>query len=94
MNRDTDLENAHVDTAGEGKGGTNWGTGVGLYTLLCVKYKASGKLLYNSPGSSALCPVMTQMGGLGKRRREVQESGDICMHMAESLHAAETNTTL
>ena len=23
-NRDTDVENRHVDTAGEGKGGMNW----------------------------------------------------------------------
>ena len=62
--------------------------------LLCVKCIASGKLLYTSIGSSALSPVMTQMGGLGRRRREVQEGGDICMHVAESLHTAETNTTL
>ena len=28
-------------------------------------------------------------------RREAQEVGDICMHMADSLHCtAETNTTL
>ena len=31
-------------------------------------------------------------GGAG---REVQEGGDICMHIADSLHCtAETNTTL
>ena len=57
----------------------------------CVKQMASGNLRY-STGSSARCSVMTQMGGM---RGEVQEGGDICIHIADSLRCtAETNTTL
>ena len=37
---------------------------IDIYTLLCVKQIASGKLL-NSTGSSALCSVMTQKGEIG-----------------------------
>ena len=30
-----------------------------------------------------------------RERREIQEGGDICLHIADSLHStAETNTTL
>ena len=36
----------------------NQETGIDIYTLLCVKQKASGNLLY-SKGSSAQCSVMT-----------------------------------
>ena len=31
-NRDTDIENGHVDTAGEGEGGMNWETSIDIYT--------------------------------------------------------------
>ena len=51
-------ENGHVDTAGEGGGGTNWEIRIDIYTLPCVKLIASGNLLY-STGSSAQCSVMT-----------------------------------
>ena len=66
-NRDTDIENKPVDTAGEGEGGRNWESSVDIYTLPCVKQMASfsrsslaasGKPLYNI-GSSAQCSVMT-----------------------------------
>ena len=35
-----------------------------MYTLPCVKYLASGKLLYNT-GSLTLCSVMTERVGMG-----------------------------
>ena len=36
-NRDADVENKHVDTVGEGEGGTNWEISIDIYTLPCVK---------------------------------------------------------
>ena len=67
----------------------NWEAETHIYTLPCVKQIASGKLLY-STGSSAQCSGMTQKGG-----REVQNGGDICIHITDSLcSTAETNITL
>ena len=81
-----------MDTVGEGEGGTNREIRFDINTLPCVKWIASGNLLY-STGSSAWCSVTTQMGGRG--RGEVREGGDVCIHTADSLHCtAETNTTL
>ena len=38
---------------------------------------------------------MGGIGGEGWAGREVQEGGDICIHIGDSLHCtAETNTTL
>ena len=66
-NRDTDVENGHVDTEGEGEGGMNWEIRFDLNnTIMCQI--ASGNLLYNT-GSSAQCSVMTQMGGMGGRSK-------------------------
>ena len=48
----------HVDTVGEGKGGTDWESSIETYTLPCVKQTASGKLPYNTE-SSAQCSLMT-----------------------------------
>ena len=92
-NRDADVEKGHVDTGGEGEGGTNWEIRTDIYTLPSVKQTASGNLLY-STGSSARCSVMTYMGGTGGGG-EVQEGRDIGLHRADSLRCtAETNTTL
>ena len=41
-NRDTDVENGHVDTVGEGEAEMNWKIGIDIYTLPCVKQKTSG----------------------------------------------------
>ena len=83
-----------MDTAGARKGGTNWEIRFDINTLPCVKQIAGGNLLY-STGSSAQCSVTTYMGDGGWGGREVQEGGDRCIHMADSLHCtAETNTTL
>jgi len=32
-----DAENKHLDTRGAGESGTNWKTGIDIYTLPCVK---------------------------------------------------------
>ena len=42
-NRDTDVENKHMDTkggkrrGGGGGGGMNWEIGIDIYTLICIK---------------------------------------------------------
>ena len=56
--------NRHVDTEGEGEGETSWESSIGMYILLCVKQKASGKLP-NGTGSSAQGSVMTHRGKMG-----------------------------
>ena len=35
-NRDTDIENKHMDTK-RGRGGMNWEIEIDIYTLLCIK---------------------------------------------------------
>ena len=72
-NREADVENRLVDTAGEGEGGTNWER-TETYTLSYVKRIASEKLLYKT-GISARCSM--QLRGVrwdggweeGSRRR-------------------------
>ena len=83
-----------MDMAGRGSG-MNWEIEIDIYTLPCVKQRAIGNLLYTT-GSSAGCSVGTYMCGMGGGcGREVQEGGDICIHIADSLcYTAETNTTL
>ena len=38
-NRDTDVENKHMEAKGESGGGMNWEIGINIYTLLilCIK---------------------------------------------------------
>ena len=36
-NRDTDVENGHVDIEGEGEGVMNWEIRIDIYTIPCVK---------------------------------------------------------
>ena len=50
-NRDTDVENKHMDTEGgkgRGSGGgvMNWVIGIGMYTLMCIKWMTNKNLLY------------------------------------------------
>ena len=69
---ETNIENEPVGTVGDEEGGTESITDI--YTLPCVKYIASRKLLYKR-GSSARWSVMVQrgemrvegMGGSSKR---------------------------
>ena len=44
-NREVGIEITHVDTVGEGEGGTTWEIGVDIYTLLRIKKITSGELL-------------------------------------------------
>ena len=52
-----------MDTEGEGEGETNWESGGGSYTLLCVKWTASGKLSQCREPSSVLGDDL--QGGVG-----------------------------
>ena len=36
-NRDPEVENRHVDTGKEGRGGMNWESRIDIYILPCVK---------------------------------------------------------
>ena len=54
---DADKENGLVNTVAEGESGTNRESSIDIYTLSCVKYIASGMLLYNT-GSPAWCSVI------------------------------------
>ena len=64
----------------------NWEIRTDICTPPCVRQLASGKLLY-STGSWIQCSVVT--------RGDVQERGDIYIHIADLLHCtAEANTTL
>ena len=49
---DVDIENRLVNIVGGGKSGTNGESSINIYTLLCVKQMAGGKLLYDT-GSPA-----------------------------------------
>ena len=73
----------------------NWEIGIDIYTLPRIKQIASGNLLY-STGSSAKRSMMTKMGGVvfGEGMQEVQEGGDICIHIADSHHFIEENATI
>ena len=95
-NRDPDIEDRPVDTAGEGKGRMNWENDVATYTLPHVKQTARGNLLYDG-GSSTPCSVMTWKGGMrwGWGGKNIQKGGDIWLPMDDSCCCmAETNTTL
>ena len=43
-NRNADVEKGHVDTVGEGEGGKNWESSVGIHTLQCVAYTTMCKV--------------------------------------------------
>ena len=49
-NRDTDVENKHMDTKGGkrsgGGGGMNWEAGIDIYTLIGIKQITNKNLLY------------------------------------------------
>ena len=68
----------------------NWEIGIDICALPHVKQTASGNLRY-STGDSALysvfsvfSPLLDEWGGEWGGR-EVQEGGDICAHIADSL---------
>ena len=59
-NRDTEVENKHMDTKPTGKrgDGTNWEIGMNIYTLLYIQQTTNENLLY-STGNSTQCSVVT-----------------------------------
>ena len=68
-------------------GGINWEIGIGIYTVLGIKYMTSENLVFSKELSSVLSGDL-----YGK---EVQKRGDLCIHTVDSLfYAAETNTIL
>ena len=83
-------------TVREGESGMNWEIRFDINILPYVKQTVGGNLWLHSTGTSAPCSVMMQMCGMGVwGRREVQEGGDICIHITDSLCCiAETNITL
>ena len=71
---------------GRDRGGMDWEIGIGVPALLCMKWITKENLLDNI-GNSTQYSVVTN----GK---EIQEKGDMCIHMADSLCCtAETDTT-
>lgn len=63
-----DIGKGLVDKGGEGESVTNGGSSIDMCTLLCVRWIAGEKLLYNT-GSPACRSVMTQRG------RELMKEG-------------------
>ena len=59
----------------QGGGGKNWETGIDTPMLLCIKQITDENLLY-SRGNSALWWL---------HGKEIQNQGDLCIHMADSL---------
>ena len=59
-NRDTDVENKHMNTKGEKGDGMNWEIGIDIYTLLVLGIKeiTNENLLY-STGNSTQCSMVT-----------------------------------
>ena len=93
-NWDTDLENKHMDTKGEWSG-KDWEVGDWpVYTIGTMNKTDNKKIMramrtYCVPQGSLLTPCSDQNG------EEIQETGDICLRIADSLCCtAETNTTL
>ena len=70
----------------------NWEIGTDIYTLPCIKQIASGKLLYNHREfNSVFCDDLERWDG---GRRELQEGGDICVHIADSLCCITVTNTM
>ena len=57
----------------------NWEIGIDIYTLsiLCIKQITNKNLLYSTGNYSVLCGDLNE--------KEIQERGDICIRMADSL---------
>ena len=48
------------------KGGMNWGNGINIHILLCIKQKTNENLLY-STGNTSYCSVVTEVGRKSNR---------------------------
>ena len=90
-NRDTrngDVKNGLVDTVGKGGSATNGGSSINIFTLLCVKWIVSEKLLCNTGSSAAL--GWPRGVGCGEGR-DAQVGGDIHVIMT-GFHCCMTET--
>ena len=93
-NRDIDTENQRVDTAEEGEGGPKGWSSPDLYTLPCVKQKATGKLLHSTQ-SPAWCSWWDDLRGeMGAGKGGSRARGYMRALTADSCCCSETNTTL
>ena len=69
------MEKRLEDTAGKGEGGPNWESSIETDTLPCVKWIASGNLLYDAGNSNlVLCDNLKEWDGVGGGR-ETQVNG-------------------
>ena len=71
----------------------NWEIQIDMYTLLCVKEIAAGKLLYSTE-SSAQCSVITERGrmkGWDGGSRSGGVGSDICILTAEFMQLYSSN---
>ena len=83
---------------GQGEAGTHWEVRTELYTIPCVKWTASGELLY-STGSSAQCSGTTERAGMGDdavgwEGNSRQRGYRYILRAGLHCCTAETNTTL
>ena len=73
-NGDADIQNRLMNTVGEGEGGTNWGSVIETYIIIC------GNLLHDTGSSNpVLCDNLEGWNVVGGGK-EVQQEGDICMY--------------
>lgn len=87
-NEDADVENGHVETAGEGEGEVNWESSMDVYPLPWRKQTASGDLLSGTGSSAGCCDDLEGWDG------GCATGGDIFILMADPPHCtAETDTT-
>ena len=86
-NRDTDVDNKHMDTKGRRGDGMDCEAGIDIYTLLCIKQIINENQLYSTREfCSVLCGDLRKYGGKGIC---------VCVYITDSLCCkAETNTTL
>ena len=81
--RDTDILNNHLDSVGEGKGGTIWENGIETYKILYVKRITSPGLMHDT-GCSELVHWDEPEGCIGREVRAGFRMGSMCTPMADS----------
>ena len=85
-------ENEHVDIGCKEENGTNWETGIDIYTMRCIK-QIMGTAV--RPRKLGLVFRDDAEGWGGDRVGVVLKGRDICGHVADTLHCmVETNTIL
>ena len=84
-NRDADVENRLVGTAGEGEGGTNWESSADIFILPPAKQRLVGSCL-TTQGAKPSAPDDLEGWGGGSAGRDTQEGGDICIHTHTHTH--------